>query len=161
MKEKSMAIATFGGGCFWGVEELFRTTEGVTETASGYMGGTTNAPTYQDVCTNATNHAEVVHLTYDEDKVSYGDLLALFFENHNPTEMNRQGPDVGTQYRSVIFSHSDEQEAQAKAYIEQLIQSKRFSRPIVTAVLPAEKFWLAEDYHQQYLNKRGLSACHI
>ena len=156
-----MALATFGGGCFWGVEELFRTTRGVSETASGYMGGTTSNPTYQDVCSKTTNHAEVVHLKYDSDKISYAELLGIFFDNHNPTELNRQGPDVGTQYRSVIFTHDKLQKDEANAYIEKLTADKRFNRPIVTKVFPAETFWIAEDYHQQYLQKRGLSVCHI
>lgn len=155
------ALATFGGGCFWGVEELFRTTGGVTNTASGYMGGTTENPNYKDVCTKSTNHAEVVQLTYDADKISYDALLDIFFTNHNPTQMNRQGPDVGTQYRSVIFIHDDQQKEAAEAYIEKLTVEKRFSLPIVTKVCPVETFWIAEDYHQQYLQKRGLAVCHI
>lgn len=156
-----MVLATFGGGCFWGVEELFRTTNGVIETASGYMGGTTDNPTYQDVCSKTTNHAEVVQVTYDADKIAYSALLAIFFDNHNPTEMNRQGHDIGTQYRSVIFTHDDQQKSEAQDYIEKLTTENRFNRPIVTHVCPVEPFWIAEDYHQQYLQKRGLSVCHI
>lgn len=161
MEDTIMTVATFGGGCFWGVEELFRATEGVTETASGYMGGTTSNPSYKDVCSKTTNHAEIVQLSYDSEKISYTELLTIFFDNHNPTEMNRQGPDVGTQYRSVIFTHDDQQKDEAQAYIEKLTAENRFSRPIVTAVCPAETFWIAEDYHQQYLQKRGLSVCHV
>lgn len=156
-----MTLATFGGGCFWGVEELFRTTNGVTNTASGFMGGTTKNPSYKEICTKSTNHAEVVQLTYDADKISYDELLAIFFTNHNPTQMNRQGPDVGTQYRSVIFTHDDQQKEAAEAYIEKLTDEHRFSQPIVTKICPIETFWIAEDYHQQYLQKRGLSVCHI
>lgn len=156
-----MAFATFGGGCFWGVEEIFRITEGVKKTASGYMGGSKDNPTYQEVCTGTTDHAEVVHLNYDESKVSYSELLKIFFDNHNPTELNRQGPDVGTQYRSVIFTHLDEQAVEAETYINKLTDEGRFKRVIVTKVLAATDFWIAEDYHQKYLQKRGLSACHI
>lgn len=164
LKDLTMALATlatFGGGCFWGVEELFRTTHGVTNTASGYMGGTTQNPSYQDVCSKTTDHAEVVQITFDADKVSYDELLTIFFENHNPTQMNRQGPDVGTQYRSVIFVHDDQQKNAAGVYIEKLTDEHRFNQPIVTQICPVETFWIAEDYHQQYLQKRGLSVCHI
>ncbi len=164
MKDQTMTtatLATFGGGCFWGVEELFRTTHGVTDTVSGYMGGTSENPTYKDVCSNSTNHAEVVQLTYDADNISYDELLDIFFSNHNPTQMNRQGPDIGTQYRSVIFTHDGQQKDAAELYIKKLTDEKRFSQPIVTKICPAETFWIAEDYHQQYLQKRGLSVCHI
>lgn len=154
-----MTLATFGGGCFWGVEELFRTTDGVTNTASGFMGGSTQNPSYKDVCTKSTNHAEVVQLTYDADKISYDALLDIFFTNHNPTQMNRQGPDVGTQYRSVIFFHNSEQ--QQKAMDACAGYQDKFTNPIVTIVSPATDFWIAEDYHQKYLQKRGLSVCHI
>lgn len=156
-----MTLATFGGGCFWGVEEVFRTTDGVTETASGFMGGTTSAPSYRDVCTGTTNHAEVVHLTFDEEKISYQALLDIFFNNHNPTHKDHQGPDVGTQYRSIIFTHSADQQQQATAAIAELEASGRFRNPVVTKIQQAEEFWIAEDYHQQYLQKRGLAACHI
>jgi peptide-methionine (S)-S-oxide reductase len=153
--------ATFAAGCFWGVEETFRTTPGVLETQVGYTGGHTENPTYHDVCTDGTGHAEAVEVTYDPAKVSYSDLLNIFWENHNPTQLNRQGPDVGTQYRSAVFFHSPEQAAQAKASKEALDKSGRFPRPIATQVVPAETFYPAEDYHQKYLLKRGRTHCHI
>jgi len=156
-----MEKATFGAGCFWGVEAAFRQIPGVTATAAGYAGGTLANPTYKDVCSDRTGHAEVVEVDYDPQKVSYEDLLNVFWENHDPTQLNRQGPDVGTQYRSVIFFHSPEQEAAAQASKEKLESSGRFRRPIVTRIEPAPAFWQAEDYHQQYLEKRGLSHCHI
>jgi peptide-methionine (S)-S-oxide reductase len=155
-----MAKATFGAGCFWGVEEEFRKVPGVTATAVGYSGGTTPRPTYEQVCTDQTGHAEVVEVDYDPAAVSYEDLLEVFWNNHNPTQLNRQGPDVGTQYRSAIFFHTPEQEAAARASRERLEKSGRFNRPIVTEISPAQTFWRAEDYHQQYLAKRGLGACH-
>ncbi len=154
-----MDHATFGAGCFWGVEETFRRLAGVTETAVGYEGGSHDHPTYQDVCTDRTGHAEVVDVTFDPAVISYHDLLEVFWENHDPTTINRQGPDVGTQYRSAIFFHSPEQEAEAKASRDEA--QKHFKRPIVTEIVPAETFWRAEEYHQQYLEKRGLSHCHI
>jgi peptide-methionine (S)-S-oxide reductase len=153
--------ATFGAGCFWGVEAAFRQIPGVTATAVGYTGGSTKNPTYQDVCTDETGHAEVVEVQYDPAQVSYDQLLNVFWENHNPTTMNRQGPDIGSQYRSAIFVHSPEQEAAAKASKEKLQASGKFSRPIVTEITPAKEFYRAEDYHQQYLEKRGLSHCSI
>ena len=156
-----MEKATFGAGCFWGVEAAFRQIKGVTATAVGYMGGTLKNPTYQDVCTDDTGHAEVVQVDYDPAEVSYGELLQVFWQNHNPTTLNRQGPDVGTQYRSVIFFHSPEQEAAALASKAELEKSGAFSRPIVTQIVPAQDFWRAEEYHQQYLEKRGLSHCSI
>jgi peptide-methionine (S)-S-oxide reductase len=156
-----MAIATFGAGCFWGVEAEFRRVKGVKATAVGYSGGTLKNPTYKDVCTDRTGHAEVVQVEYDPDAVSYDDLLNVFWENHDPTTLNRQGPDVGTQYRSVIFFHTPEQEAAARASKERLEKSGRFRRPIVTQIEPAAELWRAEDYHQQYLEKRGLASCHI
>jgi peptide-methionine (S)-S-oxide reductase len=156
-----MAIATFGAGCFWGVEAAFRQFPGVTETAAGYLGGTLNNPTYKDVCTDTTGHAEVVQVHYDPAKISYDDLLNVFWTNHDPTTLNRQGPDVGTQYRSAIFFHTPEQEASALASKEALQQSGKFRRPIVTEITPATEFYQAEEYHQQYLEKRGLSHCHI
>ena len=156
-----MEKATFGAGCFWGVEAAFRQIKGVKATAVGYMGGKLNDPTYQDVCTDRTGHAEVVQVEYDPSEVSYEDLLRAFWENHDPTTLNRQGPDTGTQYRSVIFYHTPEQEAAAKASKEALAKSGRYKRPIVTEILPAPEFWRAEDYHQQYLEKRGLAHCHI
>lgn len=156
-----MALATFGAGCFWGVEAAFRQIKGVKSTRVGYMGGTLENPTYRDVCGHQTGHAEVVEVSYDPDQVSYDDLLRVFWENHNPTQLNRQGPDVGTQYRSAIFFHDAEQEAAARASKEELARSGRFTRPIVTEVTPAPTFYEAEDYHQQYLEKRGLASCHI
>ncbi|HTA71914.1 MAG TPA: peptide-methionine (S)-S-oxide reductase MsrA [Bryobacteraceae bacterium] len=156
-----MEKATFGAGCFWGVEAAFRQIKGVKATAVGYMGGKLNHPTYQDVCTDRTGHAEVVQVEYDPSDLSYEDLLRVFWENHDPTTLNRQGPDTGTQYRSVIFYHTPEQEAAAKASKEALAKSGRYKRPIVTEIVPAPEFWRAEDYHQQYLEKRGLAHCHI
>jgi peptide-methionine (S)-S-oxide reductase len=156
-----METASFGAGCFWGVEATFRQTPGVASTAVGYMGGTLENPTYQDVCTDKTGHAEVVQIAYDPSKISYDDLLKVFWENHDPTTLNRQGPDVGTQYRSVIFYHTPEQQALASASKENLERAGTFKRPIVTAIVPASHFWRAEEYHQQYLEKRGLAQCHI
>ena len=156
-----MATATFGAGCFWGVEEAFRQLEGVTGTAVGYMGGQTLNPTYKDVCTDRTGHAEVVQVEYDPERVSYDRLLDLFWENHDPTTLNRQGPDVGTQYRSAIFFHTPEQQAAAQASKARLEQSGRFRRPIVTEITSAGTFYRAEEYHQQYLAKRGMSSCHL
>jgi peptide-methionine (S)-S-oxide reductase len=154
--------ATFAAGCFWGVEAAFAAIPGVTGTAVGYEGGTLEHPSYQDVCTDQTGHAEVVELEFDPAQVSYGELLDAFFKLHDPTTLNRQGPDWGTQYRSAIFVHSAEQEAQARAKIEQLATEGRFkTKKIVTRVEPARTFWRAEEYHQRYLEKRGLSACHI
>jgi peptide-methionine (S)-S-oxide reductase len=154
-----MEKATFGAGCFWGVEAAFRSLAGVKETAVGYMGGSLKDPTYHDVCTDRTGHAEVVEVTYDPAIVSYHDLLNVFWENHDPTTKNRQGPDVGTQYRSAIFFHSAEQEQEAKQSRD--AAQKSFKKPIVTEVVPAADFWRAEEYHQQYLEKRGLSHCHL
>ncbi|WP_374764862.1 peptide-methionine (S)-S-oxide reductase MsrA [Yunchengibacter salinarum] len=156
-----MAKATFGGGCFWGVEEVFRTTDGVTATAAGYMGGDRANPTYEDVCSGKTGHAEVVQVTYDPDRIGYGELVDIFFANHNPTELNKQGPDVGTQYRSIIFVHDDGQRRIAEEKRANMDRSGHFRRPIVTKVEDAATFWPAEDYHQQYLAKRGMASCHI
>ncbi len=161
MEEKQLEKATFAAGCFWGVEATFRQIKGVVETSVGYTGGTTENPTYKDVCTDRTGHAEAVQVIYDPARVSYEDLLTVFWENHDPTQLNRQGPDVGTQYRSAIFFHSPEQEKAALASKEQLAASGRFKRPIVTQIVPAAEFYRAEEYHQQYLEKRGLSSCHI
>ena len=156
-----MEKATFAAGCFWGVEATFRRLAGVTATRVGYTGGHMNNPTYKDVCTDSTGHAEGVEVTFDRAEISYDKLLDVFWENHDPTQLNRQGPDWGTQYRSAIFFHSPEQEAAAKASKERLEKSHRFSKPIVTQIVPAETFYEAEDYHQQYLEKRGLATCHI
>jgi len=156
----SLQKATFGAGCFWGVEAEFRQLpKGVVSTAVGYEGGTMKNPTYRDVCTDRTGHAEAVEVEYDPEKVSYEDLLKVFWANHDPTTLNRQGPDVGTQYRSVIFYHTPEQQAAALASKEKLEKSGRYRRPVVTEIVPASSFYRAEDYHQQYLEKRGLSSC--
>lgn len=156
-----MAKATFAAGCFWGVEATFRQLPGVTATRVGYTGGNTADPTYKEVCTDRTGHAEAVEVDYDPSKVSYGQLLKVFWENHDPTQLNRQGPDWGTQYRSAIFFHSPEQEAEARKSKEELGKAGRYKKPIVTQVVPATTFFQAEDYHQQYLEKRGLASCHI
>ena len=153
--------ATFGAGCFWGVEETFRNVKGVLSTSVGYAGGTQQNPRYQDVCTDKTGHAEVVEIQFDPSQVGYDELLDVFWSNHNPTTLNRQGPDVGTQYRSVIFYHSPEQQASANASKVKLEKSGRFNRPIVTQIEPASTFWRAEEYHQQYLQKRGQSHCAV
>jgi peptide-methionine (S)-S-oxide reductase len=158
----SIEKATFGAGCFWGVEAAFAAIPGVTATAVGYEGGPLSNPTYKDVCTDQTGHAEVVEIDFDPEKVTYERLLDAFFSHHDPTTLNRQGPDWGTQYRSVVFFHSLEQEAQARGKIEQLTAEGRFkSKRIVTQVVPAETFWRAEEYHQRYLEKRGQASCHI
>ncbi|MCP9494985.1 MAG: peptide-methionine (S)-S-oxide reductase MsrA [Pyrinomonadaceae bacterium MAG19_C2-C3] len=153
--------ATFGAGCFWGVEVAFGQTEGVTETAVGYMGGETANPTYREVCTDTTGHAEVVHIVFDTERLSYQELLNVFFENHDPTQLNRQGPDTGTQYRSAIFYYTPEQEQIARRAIEKLESEGRFKRPVVTQIAAAATFYRAEDYHQKYLEKRGLASCHV
>jgi len=153
--------ATFGAGCFWGVEETFRNVKGVVSTSVGYAGGTQENPTYHDVCTDKSGHAEVVEIEFDPSQVSYDKLLDVFWSNHNPTTLNRQGPDVGTQYRSVIFYHSPEQRSAAAASKEKVEKSGRFNRPIVTQIESASKFWRAEEYHQRYLQKRGQSHCAI
>lgn len=153
--------ATFGAGCFWGVEAAFRRIPGVVSTSVGYMGGSFKNPTYQDVCTDLTGHAEVVEVTYDPSKVSYADLLKVFWEIHDPTQLNRQGPDTGTQYRTVIFFRTPEQEAAARASKESLERSGAYRRPVATEITPAAEFWPAEEYHQQYLEKRGVASCHI
>ena len=154
-------IALHAAGCFWGVEETFRQLPGVLETAVGFMGGSTANPSYRDVCGGRTGHAEVVHLEYDPDRISYDELLEAFWSCHDPTTLNRQGPDVGDQYRSAIFYHTPEQEAAARASKERLDAAGRFRRPIVTAIEPAAAFWRAEEYHQRYLEKRGEAACRV
>ncbi|PZR61034.1 MAG: peptide-methionine (S)-S-oxide reductase [Candidatus Eremiobacter antarcticus] len=156
-----MEKATFGAGCFWGVEEAFRQMPGVTDTKVGYAGGTLENPTYRDVGSDRTGHAEVVQVTFDPALVSYRQLLESFWSLHDPTTRNRQGPDVGSQYRSVVFFHSPEQEREARALMAQLQTSGRFKRPIVTQIEPAAQFYEAEDYHQRYLQKQGLGSCHI
>ena len=147
--------ATFGAGCFWGVEMSFRRLDGVTDAAVGYAGGHTDNPTYHDVCAHGTGHAEVVEVEYDPTRVSYEQLLDAFFEMHDPTQVNRQGPDIGDQYRSVIFFHNSEQQAAAEKAKAELDASDRFARPTATLVEPAPTFWRAEEYHQRYLEKRG------
>lgn len=156
-----MQKATFGAGCFWGVEAAFRQVQGVVSTSVGYTGGSLKNPTYEDVCSGRTGHAEAVEVIYDPAKISYEQLLQVFWENHDPTTLNRQGPDVGTQYRSAIFYHSPEQQAAALAAKEKLQTSGRYKRPIVTEIVAASPYYWAEDYHQQYLEKRGLASCHI
>jgi peptide-methionine (S)-S-oxide reductase len=153
--------ALFGAGCFWGVEARFGELTGVLDTAVGYAGGGLDHPTYKEVCTDKTGHAEVVEVTFDPSRLSYEALLDAFFALHDPTQLNRQGPDWGTQYRSAIFTQSDEQMATAAAKIRELQASGSFRKPIVTKVEPAPKFWKAEEYHQRYLEKRGMVSCHI
>jgi len=153
--------AMLGAGCFWGVEATFREVPGVVNTTVGYAGGHTKNPTYEEVCTDLTGHAEVVLVEYDPEKVSYEQLLEVFWNCHDPTQLNRQGPDVGTQYRSVIFAFTPEQREAAEASRERLERSGRYSRPIVTQILPAPEFYPAEEYHQRYLEKRGLRSCHL
>lgn len=154
--------ATFAAGCFWGVEETFRKLDGVKGTMVGYTGGQTENPTYKEVCTDKTGHAEAVEIEYDPSKISYDQLLDVFWKNHNPTTLNRQGPDVGTQYRSAIFYHSPEQKAAAEASLKKLQESGRYGdKKIVTQIVPATKFNKAEEYHQQYLEKNGLANCHL
>jgi len=156
-----MEKATFAAGCFWGVEARLQQLPGVTATAVGYEGGSLDKPTYQQVCTDRTGHAEAVEIDFDPSKITYQQLLDEFFALHDPTQLNRQGPDWGTQYRSVVFYHSPEQKAAAEETIARLTAEKRFAKPIVTQVVPAETFWRAEDYHQKYLEKRGALSCHI
>lgn len=161
VQEKKIERATFGAGCFWGIEEMFREVRGVVDTAVGFMGGSTENPTYPDVCTGKTGHTEVVQVTYDPGEVSYRDLLNVFWNAHDPTTLNRQGPDIGTQYRSVIFYHTTEQEAEARASRAAVEQSGRFRRHVVTAIEPAGTFWRAEEYHQQYFAKHGGGHCRV
>ncbi len=153
--------ATFGAGCFWGVETAFRQIPGVVATAVGYEGGTLDNPSYEDVCSSTTGHAEVVEVEFDPAEVGYNALLDVFWNNHDPTTLNRQGPDVGTQYRSAIFYNDEEQKELAERSKELMSQNGRFKRPVVTEIVPATTFYRAEDYHQQYLEKRGLASCHI
>ena len=161
MNNPSYKKALFGAGCFWGVEATFRQINGVKETAVGYSGGDAENPTYREVCNGNTGHAEVVQVIYDPAVVSYDSLLNVFWNEHDPTQLNRQGPDVGAQYRSAVFYYDDEQKAAAIASKEKLHTSGTYKRPVVTEISPALTFWKAEDYHQQYLEKRGLSTCRI
>jgi peptide-methionine (S)-S-oxide reductase len=156
-----MEKATFAEGCFWGVESSFRQIPGVLDAVVGYTGGTTGNPSYRDVCTGRTGHAEAVEVTFDPAKVTYEQLLDHFWTSHDPTTLNRQGPDHGTQYRSAIFFHSPEQEAAAKASKQRLEASGRLHRPVVTQIAPASTFWRAEEYHQRYFEKQGIDACPI
>jgi len=161
MEQTAAQKATFGAGCFWGVEAAFRQVKGVVSTSVGYMGGSLEDPTYDDVCSGETGHTEVVEVIYDPSKVSYEKLLNVFWEIHDPTTLNRQGPDISTQYRSVIFYHTPEQKAAARASKEKRERSGTYKRPIVTEITPASTFYRAEEYHQQYLEKRGLAYCTI
>ena len=154
-----MEKATLAAGCFWGVEAAFRQIKGVKSTRVGYTGGEMKNPSYEDVCTDETGHAEAVEVTFDQIKAPYKDLLKVFWQNHNPTQLNRQGPDVGTQYRSAIFYHNAKQKKDAESSLKE--EQKKYKNKIVTQILKAEDFFEAEDYHQQYLEKRGLSTCHI
>jgi peptide-methionine (S)-S-oxide reductase len=154
-------IATFGAGCFWGIEANFQRIPGVITAESGYSGGHVANPTYKDVCTDETGHAEVVQVTFDPEKVSYEKLLDAFWQMHDPTQVNRQGPDYGSQYRSAIFFHSPEQEASAKKSKAALEASGKLRRPVATEITAAGTFWRAEEYHQKYLEKRGATSCHI
>ena len=156
-----MEKATFGAGCFWGVEQAFREVKGVLSTKVGYLGGTLQNPTYHDVCTVSTGHAEVVQVEFDPAQVPYEQLLDVFWNIHNPTTLNRQVPDIGTQYISAIFYHSSEQASAARASKAKLETSGRFKTPIVTEITAASEFYMAEEYHQQYLEKRGMKSCHI
>jgi len=154
-------IATFGAGCFWGVEAAFRRVPGVLDAVSGYSGGHTENPSYKDVCSDRTGHAEVVQVTFDPSKVTYEQLLDIFWKIHDPTQVNRQGPDFGTQYRTAIFYRSPEQETAARKSKQALEASGKLRRPIATEITPAGPFWRAEEYHQRYLERRGAESCHI
>ncbi len=156
-----MEKGTFGGGCFWHVEEAFRQLHGVVSTQVGYMGGAKKNPTYEEVCSHTTGHAEVVEVTFDPAIISYDELLERFWHCHDPTQLDRQGPDVGSNYRSVIFCHNEEQEAKARSSLKKEESSGSYSRPLVTQIVSAGIFWRAEEYHQHYLSKRGVSSCHI
>ena len=157
---KELELATFGAGCFWGVEYLFRELAGVESATCGYCGGKTRNPTYKEICTGQTGHAEVVQINFDPAKISYDQILTYFFRLHDPTTLNRQGPDSGTQYRSVIFYHSEDQKNEALAKIETLKKSGKFKKDIVTQVEPTTTFYLAEEYHQRYFEKNGGVSCH-
>lgn len=161
MSDTPLQKATFAAGCFWGVEEFFRRVKGVKDVVVGYSGGNTEKPTYEQVTMGATGHAEAVQIVYAPSEASYDDLLQVFWANHDPTQKDRQGPDIGTQYRSVIFYHTPEQKAEAEQSVAKLKQSRKYDRPIVTEIIPAMPFYKAEDYHQRYLEKRGLRSCHI
>jgi len=157
----NLQVASFAAGCFWGVEDTFRHLPGVKQTVVGYEGGSYEHPSYKDVCSGRTGHAEAIEITYDPAEISYEELLRVFWENHDPTTLNRQGPDFGEQYRSAIFTRSAEQAAAAEESKKKLDESGILKRPIVTQIVPASTFWPAEDYHQQYFEKHGISACHL
>lgn len=161
MAELKFETATFGAGCFWHVEEAFRHVRGVKDTAVGFTGGTVENPSYESVCGGDTGHAEVVQVLYDPAEVSYGELLKVFWDAHDPTQYHRQGPDVGAQYRSVIFYHTPEQEAAARASLQAIAQSGKYKKPIVTEIIPAGQFFRAEEYHQRYVEKQGQAACRM
>lgn len=161
MSKNEYEKATFGAGCFWGVEDVFRKLEGVIDTQVGYAGGDFDHPSYQDVCSGVTGHAEVAEVTYNPEIISYTDLLDIFWNIHDPTTLNRQGPDIGTQYRSVIFYHNSKQEQLALESKKSLEDSGRYGREIVTEIKPAGAFWRAEEYHQQYIEKTGRKSCHF
>jgi peptide-methionine (S)-S-oxide reductase len=156
-----MEKATFAAGCFWGVEAAFRQAKGVKSTSVGYTGGRTENPTYEQVCTDRTGHAEAVEVVFDPAEITFDQLLDIFWQNHDPTQLNRQGPDYGSQYRTAIFYHSPEQRAAAEASKDKLAASGKYQRPIVTEIVPAGAYYPAEDYHQQYLEKRGMASCHV
>ncbi len=160
-KNKKYEKATFGAGCFWGVEDIYMQVKGVKKTTVGYLGGDYKNPTYKDVCTGKTGHAEVVEIEFDPRKVSYEELLDLFWRMHDPTTLNRQGPDVGTQYRSAIFYHSQKQKLAAQKSKESQAKSGYWKKPIVTEITPTSKFYKAEEYHQEYFKKNGLPSCHV
>jgi peptide-methionine (S)-S-oxide reductase len=157
----TIEMATFGAGCFWGVEAAFRKLPGIIDVKVGYMGGHVDNPTYEQVCTNTTGHAEVAQVSFDSDKITYEELLAVFWDIHDPTQLNRQGPDVGSQYRSVIFYHSDEQKRIAEESKQKVGNAGKVSREIVTGIIAASDFWPAEDYHQRYFEKHGMTGCSI
>lgn len=159
LRPEGAQVATFAAGCFWGVEQTFREVEGVLSTQVGYIGGHTDQPTYREVCFGDTGHAEAVEVTYDPARLSYEDLLAVFWKAHDPTQKNRQGPDIGDQYRSAIFTHSDDQRQAAEASKQALDASAQLNRPVATQIEPAATFWRAEEYHQQYVAKHGGAAC--
>jgi len=157
----SQQTASFAAGCFWGVEARFRELEGVVDAISGYMGGHTENPTYKEVCGGQTGHAETVQVTFDDEQVTYAQLLDLFFDMHNPTTLNRQGPDFGSQYRSAVFWHNEEQQSAARQKIAEIDVSDKWSDPVVTQLVPAGTFWPAEEYHQRYFEKNGGGYCHV
>jgi len=160
-KDKNLEKATFAAGCFWGVEDVFIKVKGVESTLVGYTGGRLKDPTYENVCSGITGHAEAVLVEFDPEKVSYKELLNIFWNTHDPTTLHKQGPDVGEQYRSVIFFHSEEQKEEAEKSKKELEASGKFKDPIVTEITPASEFYKAEDYHQKYFQKTGLRSCHI